>query len=254
VPHTSRLARERTYLLATFIHDYNSARRRRPIDIADLRERVAEWLEQVNRSQWSTWRSATGTVDSDDIRWLSGQLTLEDGDTLQPPWPDGDQPHAGSWAWQAYSPELTLTVATGVVREALVGYRQLVESSFPAFGQAMGLYSMLPVHVEGLVGRFDDNTAPSIQMRLILHPDPTPHDHDVPTVDMHLVTSDRDRTFWEFGQAHQRAARTAFGHSPLDDVELPLHLTCPATSLAYRWLARDLSAVGWLKDSHRFLD
>jgi hypothetical protein len=253
VPRTSWLARERTYLLATFVHDYNCTRRRRPIDVAELRERTAEWMERVNTSQWSTWRSGTGGVDSDDIRWLAAQLALEDGDTLQPPWPEGDLPHAGRWAWQRYSPELTLTIATGMVREALVGYRQLVESSFPAFGDAMGLYSMLPVRVEGLVGRFDDDTFPTIQMRLILHPDPTPHGRDAPTVDLRLVTGDRDQTFWEFGQNHQRAARTAFGHSPLEGLELPLHVACPASSLAYRWLARDLSAVGWLKDSHRFL-
>jgi len=29
--------------------------------------------------------------------------------------------------------------------------------------------------------------------------------------------------------------------------QLPLHVACPATSLAYRWLADDLAAIGWLK-------
>ncbi|MGH3983204.1 MAG: hypothetical protein ACRDST_11090 [Pseudonocardiaceae bacterium] len=255
VPRTSWLARERMYLLAAFVNDFASARRRRPIRVAELREGVATWMEKVNASQRSTWQSVGRSVDSDEIRWLSTQLAMEDGDTLRQPWPDGDQHHTGRWAWQAYSPALTLTMATGVVREALIGYRQLVECNFPAFGDAMGLYSILPLRVEGLVGRFvDDDNASGVEMRLILHPDPTQHDPDVPTVDLRLITSDHDRTFWEFGQDHRRAARTAFGQNPIQNLQLPLHLPCPATGLAYGWLARDLAAVGWLQGRQHFSD
>lgn len=256
VPRTSWLARERTYLLASFVQDFASARRRRPIHLAELRKTVADWMEKVNASVRSTWQGTGGPVDSDDIRWLSAQLTLEGGDTLQPPWPVGDQPHAGRWAWQEYSPELTLTMATAIVREALVGYRQLVELNFPAFGNAMGLYSMLPLSAEGLVGRFadDTDTVSSVRMTLMLHPDPKQHDPDSPTVDLRMIVNDHDRTFWDFGQDHRRSTRTTFGQNPLQGIELPLHVTCPATSLAYRWLAQDLAAIGWLKNHHRFVD
>ncbi|GAA5108166.1 hypothetical protein [Haloechinothrix salitolerans] len=254
VPRTSWLARERTYDLAAFVQDFASARRRRPIVLAELCETVGSRLESVNASQRSTWWSSAGRdVDSDDIRWLSTQLALEDSDALEAPWPDGDQPHTGKWIWQAYSPELTLTIATAIVREALVGYRQLVELNFPAFGDVMGLYSMLPVRVEGLVGRpadHDDDTS-SVEMLLMLHPDPNQRNPDNPIVDLRLITPDHDRTFWEFGRSHQNSARTRFGPNPLQELQLPLHATCPATSLAYRWLARDLAAVGWLEDRHR---
>lgn len=256
VPRASWLARERTYLLASFVHDFGSGRRRRPIYLAEMREKLAAWMEKVNASVRSTWQSAGGTVDSGDIRWLSAQLAITDGDTLQPPWPAGDQPHVGKWAWQAYSPELMLTMATAIVRESLVGYRQLVELNFPAFGHAMGLYSMLPLRVEGLVARFadDNDDASHVQMPLMLHPDPNQRDPDAPTVDLRLVTNDLDRTFWEFGRDHRDAVRTPFGQNPLQDLELPLHVACPATSLAYKWLARDLAAVGWLRDRQRRFD
>ncbi|WP_328647395.1 hypothetical protein OHS58_05765 [Amycolatopsis sp. NBC_00348] len=254
VPRTSWLARERTYFLASFVQDSVSLRPRRPIHLAELRDTVADRMETVNTSVRATWQGPGGPLDSDDIRWLSAQLTLEDGDTLQPPWPAGDQPHTGRWAWQEYSPELTLTMATAIVREALVGYRQLVELNFPAFGNAMGLYSMLPLRVEGLVGRFADDSAISVEMLLMLHPDPKQHDPDTPAVDLRIVTDDHDRTFWDFGQNYRRSPRTTFGQHPLQDVQLPLHVTSPATSLAYRWLAEDLAAIGWLKNSHRFVD
>jgi hypothetical protein len=249
VPRTSWLVRERICLLGSFVQDFASARRRRPIYLTELRETVAAWMNKVHASERSTWQSTAGTVDSDDIRWLSAQLSMEDGDTLQPPWPEGDQPHTGKWVWQAYSPELTLTLAIAIVREALIGYRQLVELNFPAFGNAMGLYSMLPLRVEGLVGRPANDDASSIEMLLMLHPDANQRDPDKPTVDLRLITNDRDRTFWEFEQNHRRSVRTTFGQNPLQGLVLPLHTACPATSLAYKWLARDLAAVGWLKSA-----
>ncbi len=76
-------------------------------------------------------------------------------------------------------------MATAIVCEALVGYRQLVELNFPAFGHAVGLYSMLPLRVEGLVGRFadDTDTASSVEILLMLHPHPRQHDPGTPAVD-----------------------------------------------------------------------
>jgi hypothetical protein len=196
VPRHSWLARERTYLLAGLVHDYGTGRHRRPIRLAELREIVTTWMQTVNTSVRATWRGSGRHVDSDDIRWLSTQLTLQDGEELQPPWPSVDQPHTGKWAWQAYSPELTLTLAEEIVREALIGYRQLVETNFATFGDALGLYSMLPVRVEGLVGRFaDEDDASSVEMLLVLHPDPAQRTIDPLRVDLRLITGYHDPVF-----------------------------------------------------------
>jgi hypothetical protein len=114
----------------------------------------------------------------------------------------------------------------------------------------MGLYSMLPMRVEGLVGRFadDDDDASSVDMRLILHPDPSRRTAGAPMVDMRVITDYHETAFWEFGQDHRRAARTTFYQNPIQDLELPLHQTCPATTMAYEWLASDLTTVRWLRD------
>ncbi|WP_204000794.1 hypothetical protein [Virgisporangium aurantiacum] len=254
VPRTSRLARERLYLLAEFVYNSGAARRRRTIDLAELRDTVAAWMDRVNRSVRSTWQGTGRSVDSDDIRWLAAQLAMEDGDTLLPIWPEGDQPETGRWIWQTYSRELTLTQATDIVREALIGYRQLAETSFPAFGDALGLYSMLPVRVEGLVRRpVNDENASMIEMIVSLNPDRDAQRSDVPSVDLRLVPDDGD-AFWTFSQQRRTAARTTFGQSPLQNLDLPLGHTCPATSLAYRWLVQDLAGVGWIKDHHGLLD
>ncbi|MEV7227294.1 hypothetical protein AB0M79_09770 [Polymorphospora sp. NPDC051019] len=254
IPRTSWLARERLYLLAEFVYNYGAARRRHTIDLAELRDTITVWMERVNGSVRSTWQGTGGTVDSDDIRWLAAQLDMEAGDTLPPPWPDGDQPGIGRWIWQTYSPELTLTLATDIVREALVGYRQLAETSFPAFGDALGLYSMLPVRVEGLVRRpVNDENAYMIEMIVSLDPDLDAQRSDEPSVDLRLVPDEGDE-FWTFSQERRHAIRTTFGQSPLQNVNLPLGHMCPATSLAYRWLVQDLAGVGWIKDHHGLLD
>jgi hypothetical protein len=254
VPVDSWLARERMYYLSELAHDFGVPPRRRPIVIRDLRETVGAWVEKANASQWSTWGS--NQVDSDDVRWLAAQLALEAEEHLQPPWPRGDRPHVGKWAWDSFSPELTLEVATEIVREALVGYRQLVDSNFPKFGNAMGLYSMLPLRVEGIVERPEaDTNAFGIYLTLMLHSDEDRPDSGIPTVDLTLAT-DADRTgVWERGHEHaQRTSRTRFGQDTVQEVELQLHATRPSTNLAYKWLADDLVALGWLRRQVRFFD
>lgn len=84
-------------------------------------------------------------------------------------------------------------------------------------------------------------------MLLMLHPDPKQDDPDTPTVDLQTIANDHDRTFWDFGHDRRRSTRTTFGQNPRQEFELPLQVTCPATSLAYRWLAQDFAAIGWLK-------
>jgi len=140
------------------------------------------------------------------------------------------------------------------MREALIGYRQLAESAFPAFGDALGLYSMLPVRVEGLVRRpVNDPNAFAIEMIVSLDPDHHAQRSDPPSVDLRLVP-DGGHDFWTFRQERRSAARTTFGQIPLQTLDLPLHDICPATSLAYRWVVRDLAEVGWIKDRHGLLD
>jgi hypothetical protein len=255
VPRTSWLARERLYLLAAFVYDFGSGKRRRPIQVAELRETVGTWMEQVDRSEWSSWQRAGRVIDSDDVRWLSAQLAIEDRDTLQAPWPGPDQPHAGRWAWQGYSPDLTLSMAKDILREALIGYRELVEHSFPTFGDAMGLYGALPVRVDGFVGRFaDDDNVDSVGIHLVLHEEPGRSRSDIPAINLQLVTSIHDRTFWELGWDRREDGRRAFAPSPQSMSRLPLHATCPATNVAYEWLVDDLAEVGWLKGRQVILD
>jgi hypothetical protein len=255
VPRTSRLARERLWFLSKFVMTFGTHRRSTTIATATLREKVDEWMLKVENSVNSTWQNGT-TIESADVRWLRDQLELETGEQLQPPWPEPDQPHAARrWAWESYSPELTLTIAEGVLLDALVGYRELVEQNFPNFGAALGLHSILPVRADGLVVRFDGDPQQSeAKMMVEFVHDPSPGARSTPPVELRLVTDRADRALYEFAQARRRASGSMFGPGTVETLSLQLHVLRPATNLAYEWLARDLQAVGWLGEGVRYYD
>jgi len=256
VPRTSRLARERLWFLSQFVMKFGTSQQPKTIEVAALREKVADWMVKVENSVESTWQGTGTTINSADVRWLHAQLELETGELLEPPWPAADLPYAArKWVWEGYSPELTLTIATDVLRDALVGYRELVELNFPNFGAALGLHSVLPVRVDGLVARFDGDTQRSqVEMVVELIQDPSLGARSIPPVNLQLVTGSADESLHEFRQARRRAARSTFGPRMVEDLPLDLHVARPATNLAYRWLASDLKAVGWLSDDVRYHD
>lgn len=204
-------------------------------------------MQQVRSSRWASWQN--GQVDSDDVRWLAAKLETLEEPTLSPPWPSPDIPHhGGKWAWQGYSPQLTLTIATSIVQEAMTGYLQLVQTNFPKFGDALGLYSILPAEIEGVIGRFEDKPEhDGIEVRIMLHTDRSMTGTSMP-VALRLINHSDDRRFWDFGSRQRSASLPAFGQNSFQNFDLPLHRRRPATNLAYRWLARDLAAIGLLKD------
>ncbi len=256
VSKTSRLARERLWFLSQFVMKFGASQQPKTIEVAALREKVADWMVTVENSVNSTWQGAGTTIESADVRWLHAQLELETGELLEPPWPAADRPYAArKWAWENYSPELTVTIATGVLRDALVGYRELVELNFPSFGAALGLHSILPVRVDGLAARFDGDTQRSqVEMVVEFVQDPSLGARSIPPVNLQLVTDRADESLYEFGQARRRTPRSTFGPRTVENLPLDLHVARPATNLAYRWLARDLKAVGWLSDDVRYHD
>jgi hypothetical protein len=90
-----------------------------------------------------------------------------------------------------------LTIATGVLRDALVGYREMVGRNFPNFGAALGLHSVLPVRVDGLVARFDSDTQRSqVEMVVELVQDPSLGTRSIPPVNLQLVTDRRHLPRW----------------------------------------------------------
>ena len=256
VPPSSRLAAERLWFLGQFVMSYGTRHRGDVLELPLLRERVADWMTKVEKAVHCRWRDGAKIVESDDIRWLHAQLQLHGGDVLPPPWSGPDRPRAaGRWIWQRYSPELTMATATGILRDALDGYQALAEQNFLSFGAALGLHSMLPLRVEGLVARDPSDTdQPQVQMMIELIPDPQRAPGSNTPIQLQLVTDRADTALYEFAYDRRQPPSSPFQPRLVQYLALDLHVPRPATNLAYAWLADDLQAVGWLDAAIRYDD
>ncbi|MFB7374177.1 hypothetical protein ACFC0D_30505 [Streptomyces sp. NPDC056222] len=249
VDPTSPLAAERTWFLARQIMAQGRARPRREISLDDLRREVDELMAQVKTTRWSRWQWGADTVDSADIRWLHAQLQHLPGDTLANPRPPADRPEGARYLWQTYSPELTFSITQDVIRDALIGYRGLVQRNFPRFGAALGLYSIFPVRAEGLVimPERDATEAYGASVAYTLRHDVGSRAQDVPAVEFDLAEEPNvPGSLW--GRLQEEQA-SVFHRPAIHHEGLSTGLERQATNLAYSWLIRDLKAVGWLERS-----
>ena len=253
VPVDSPLAAERLWFLAQCL----AASRRDPhlatISLPELRDRVEQMMEDVRRTASLRWHQGGYHGDADDIRWLHTQIAQTTGEVLQRPYPVPDRQAPWSrYAWQEYSPELTLAIAQDMMRAAVIGYRHLVENNFPTFGPALGLYGALPVRVEGqVVIPHDDTQGHWSGLLYTLRPDAKSSKEAPPTIDLTLYTESGFGPTTSFPTTPVQA-RSPF-HKPVSEMRA-LNTQDPrqATALSYAWLIRDLKAVGWLTPSATF--
>lgn len=256
VDPASPLAAERVWFLARHImSDGASSRKPSQIALTDLRSVVEERMAHIATTMRSRWGWGGHTIDSSDIRWLHAQLQHVSGDVLTNPRPPADLPGAGArYTWQMYSPELTLSIAQDVLHDALIGYRDLVQRNFPRFGSALGMYSAFPVRAEGFVimPDPDDTDADCATIAYTLLPDTRSRTQDEPVVDLRLAGNPDDlSTLWDRRWGDSTSAfQRRVGHYG----RLPTGRDCRATNLAYRWLAEDLKAVGWLEHAPVYSD
>lgn len=253
VPLNSPLATERRWVIAQRIMQIARKPYSTDIPLSDLRAALDVMMEQVNRTVRSTWHGGGESIDSDDVRWMHAQLQAVTGDMLTRPWPLPDLPLPwGVWRWQGYSPELSHAVSVGVLRDAVTGYRDLVDENFPCFGGTLSLNSVLPVRVEGLVDIPEDDVD-GMRSGLLyeLKPDPTANRESVPIVHLGLSKSSPGRHTHVFTSAVDRK-RAPFYRPIAQNALLPTGTVRPATNLAYQWLAADLHALGWLDTALQF--
>ncbi|OII69870.1 hypothetical protein [Streptomyces sp. CC77] len=256
VDPASPLAAERVWFLARHIMgNGQNSRNPRQIALADLRSEVNERMAHIATTRRSQWTRGRHTIESSDIRWLHDQLQHVPGGLLTDPRPPADiAPGGARYTWQMYSPELTLSIAQDVLRDALIGYRDLVQRNFPRFGAALGLYSTFPLRAEGFVimPDPDDTAADCATIAYALLPDAHSRTQDEPVVDLRLARSPDDlSTLWDRREGDNTPAfQRQVGHYG----RLPTGRDRRATNLAYRWLAEDLKAVGWLEHAPVYTD
>ncbi|MGQ4344017.1 hypothetical protein [Streptomyces sp. SAS_275] len=254
VPPASALAAERLWFLARHLTDSRN-RRNRSMPAENLRVKVDSMMEVVTTSARASWRTASGaTIDSADVRWLHSELQRLTQDVLTTPRPGPDRRNGARYVWQAYSPELTLAITTDVLRDALTGYRDLVETNFPRFGHALGLYSIMPVQAEGMVvmPAEDDACAwaATVEYTFSRASEAAVAAENLAKLEL-IFESDRLPRPWTDVPQEMSSVFTVPG---VHQEVLSTGHDRQATNLAYAWLARDLTAVGWLEQAPPFFD
>ncbi|ACU72777.1 hypothetical protein Caci_3889 [Catenulispora acidiphila DSM 44928] len=249
----THLTHERLWVLADFAMSTAGTRLQRDaIALGDLRQAVAAMMETVNTSVSATWQHIGHTVSSADIIWLNEQLAHQEGEALLRPWPPSDLVGTPRMRWQGYSPDTAVSMTAEILAEAVAGYRDLVETNLPAFGPALGLYSLLPARVEGTITYSEAPGEYPPRLNFAWIPDPALDPRAPTPVELRTENEPGRRPYWHTPKGPRPASRTAYHIPMLEDGITPLGNTRPSTNLAYEWLARDLHALGWLKDPTTF--
>lgn len=247
VPPQSPLAAERLWYLAVRIMDKNRLHLQ-GLDLKELRETVDAMAARAEGTMRCQWQTPGYTLDTADVLWVQQQLADHSGDTLTNPRPVPDnQARRTGLIWDLYSPELTRDIAENVLRDAVTGYRHLVETNFPSFGPALGLYSVLPVQVRaevihpqpGDVDRFPG-------LRYALFPEANPASGTETSVEVRLAVPTPDGRTDFFEGLRLEASTSPFYQPSATERDLSVFHTRSAINFAYSWLADDLHRIGWV--------
>jgi hypothetical protein len=177
--------------------------------------------------------------------------------TLHCPWPPPDvDDEPWTWMWDGYSPEQLLRRTQLVYEAALVGYRSLVELWLPGLASRMAIYATLPAVAQGSLAipeepHRDLASSPSLHWTLL------PIDRGSPTrIDFELGDPPVGApvawflpTWDERVSAFRRLRPECSGWlgPSFSSSEPEVFSEAPASSLAHKWIMRDLQGAGFLR-------
>jgi hypothetical protein len=236
-PPDSPLERERLWLLAQLVTFRRSSSGHEPIPVQVVKEVVAGMVARSQNAVRSQWHMSGYVVDQDDVRWLDERLARVEERELRRPAPRADQPGLGG---PRYSAHQLGALTTHILKTAVISYRQLAESCFPSFGTALGLYSVLPAVIEGIVKTSED-PGWGAGLTCVFRPVAGPRSGDEPP-EAHVLLKQAD-LIASTGRTGFGPANPALAVRFCDPFEP--NLARPATRLAYTWLAEDLQDLGW---------
>lgn len=244
----SVLAHERLWFLAQHIVGPRPLTDDPGVPVALLREKTAVLMTTVREAVDARFGWGSYTADSTDIRWLDEQLRHETGDMIRSRWPVPDRPgHPFKPTWLQWSPETTRQVLQQALQDALTSYRQLVEINFPGFTASLGLYRQLPATLRAVVEWYDDEGQEEhggLSFAIVRGSGPADPSR-ASRVEVRLCTNRNQASAF-----HDEIDYAAALLSVPASEALPTPSARLATNFAYRWLAQDLKAVGWLPDAN----
>ena len=220
-----------------------------PIGLREILDRVS-FLNRYVDDPTARWMSVGIEAKEFSNREVSlveqHSRALLDGGArvIADPWPTADLfPGSGGWVWNLYSEERLLSRTVSVYSAALRIYTRMVDTWFGAFRGRLQLRRLMPVRLEGRL--VFSNRGPGLHI----------HTKSLPPTEQSSVEFDTGPeekldvwSYWEEEYSRLRQVR------PDSSTELaPIVNSCaldvfqgrPATAIAHRWLAGELSEMGW---------
>jgi len=179
---------------------------------------------------------------------------------LPPPWPTADLRLAGGSGLivSTYSSEALRSRLEVIFSGAVEMYRELVETWFKPFLPRLGVYSLMPVRLRGVLRHIPEDSQDKSVLFWYMEPI-TDGGHDVIEIlqgDPRAAGGDRellDRLYSVSAEARPSRGRFASVSTHTTAASRFVH-SYPVTNLAYSWLWADLKRLKWVEGMHRDLD
>ena len=179
---------------------------------------------------------------------------------LPPPWPTADLQLVGRSGLivSTYSLEALRRRLEGIFSGALETYRQLVETWFKPFAPRLGVYSLMPVEVQGVLRHSPEDSQDKSVLFWYMKPLARSGSDSVEIVEGDPRAAGGGRKLLDSLHTSSAASRPDRGRF----ASVSTHFTAasvfvhsyPVTNLAYGWLWHDLEKLRWIDGMHRELD
>jgi len=192
------------------------------------------------------------------FRRVVESFTAQGSCELPPPWPTDDRQlgQRSGPILSMYSPEQLRSRLEAVFGGALAVYRELVEKWFDSFATRLGIYSLMPVQVMGVLQHNPEDAHDSVFFwYMIPIADGDADSVEISLGDPRVAGSDHEllnRLSFRNRERRPERGRFASVSTHSTDASLFVH-SYPITNLAYKWLWEDLEGLKWVEGTHRTL-
>jgi len=193
------------------------------------------------------------------FRRVIESYAAEGSHELPPPWPTADlrlSQRSGP-ILSTYSPERLKSRLEAIFAGALAMYRELVEKWFDSFATRLGVYSLMPVWIKGVLWHTPEDAYGKSVLFWYMRPIAA---GDEDSVEISLgdprVTGSNHELLNELhvlsNECRPERGRFASVSTHFTDASVFVH-SYPITNLAYEWLWEDLERLKWVEGMHRTL-
>lgn len=157
-----------------------------------------------------------------------------------------------NWVWSSYSDEQLYLRTLKIYKEAILGYKELVELFFPVLKKRFRKYVLYPFILKGEFFAPEERITFPIGPTMKWHLEPLPSERAESIVDIKISDSKEefiDEDLYEISikiKEYRPDSSAWLGASQSSQV-LDIFGDMPVTEIIYEWLEQDLKTIDWIK-------